>query len=759
MRAAASIALPRDMLRAFVRSGRHPADEIEGVFLGASSRSRHYKVQWNTSPSVVVLEYACQHKLFRRRQQASADDGDAQPMNSLHPSPLSNIISNSRHGTRDGDGDGGDGGGDEDDEDEDDEDGGDDDGDSDDDNEGDINDAGTLVVGQGISTRCWRRDVTLDAIDPRSATSILPFPPRFSTPPSSSMPIDYFRAMFPPELASSIMRWTNDNVANPAVNKNKVQPVTAESFWRFIGIIYGFTTLPAGSINKYWRTEAAIICSPAHDFAKNLGMTQRRWWGIFSMLQFWAPAEANAQPDPWRRVRYLIEAFNDHYAVAFAPGHKITVDESMSRWLGYDHSIGSPPSKTKMKSKPEGVGFMIKTAADSASRVIIRLDLQETTDLMKKKEFFSPTVPLHTACTLRLVRPWRGTNRIVLGDSWFASVSTATELLRSGLYFVGLVKSNSSGFPKGWLQMHAFSDDSPRGAVQVLHSDIRLAEGATPQRMIALGWNEPKKRHGKSLKPKVFVATATSGAPETPWTRPRNVRTESGYEWTSIAVPQPQLVKEYFEAANAIDVANQYRQFSLNIETVWKTQNWPLRLFQTVLGVIMTNAFLAYRYFQGRSGSPLLTFEEFLGNIVNSLCRGDDSAAAEIATFLGKRRRRRSSASSFGEGNGDGDGNDDDDDANAGEGDGAGGDGEDDDNTQSGMPPARGDHRAIPVKGIPNGPAHGHCRLCPPSKKLACYYCPDCTKITDARKDYFFLCGPKSTRSCMFQHLEQSMKK
>ena len=49
---------------------------------------------------------------------------------------------------------------------------------------------------------------------------------------------------------------------------------------------------------------------------------------------------------------------------------------------------------------------------------------------------------------MRLVQPWAGSGRIVVGDSWFGSLRTAVALRRMGLYTVANVKTASKGFPK-----------------------------------------------------------------------------------------------------------------------------------------------------------------------------------------------------------------------------------------------------------------------------------------------------------------------
>ena len=51
-----------------------------------------------------------------------------------------------------------------------------------------------------------------------------------------------------------------------------------------------------------------------------------------------------------------------------------------------------------------------------------------------------------------LTEPWYHTHRLVCVDSYFSSVSTAKELMRLGVRFIGVVKTASKQFPMACLQ-------------------------------------------------------------------------------------------------------------------------------------------------------------------------------------------------------------------------------------------------------------------------------------------------------------------
>ena len=51
-----------------------------------------------------------------------------------------------------------------------------------------------------------------------------------------------------------------------------------------------------------------------------------------------------------------------------------------------------------------------------------------------------------------LVRPWGNTDRVVVADSYFASVESALKLKSLGLRFIGVVKTAIKGYPMAYLQ-------------------------------------------------------------------------------------------------------------------------------------------------------------------------------------------------------------------------------------------------------------------------------------------------------------------
>ncbi len=90
----------------------------------------------------------------------------------------------------------------------------------------------------------------------------------------------------------------------------------------------------------------------------------------------------------------------------------------------------------------------MKTCACSDSGLCINAELTEGKVRDAEKEY-RDEVGQSTAVTLRLCKPWSGTGRCVIADSFFGSCQTAEWLMDElGLHSILAVKTGHRGFPK-----------------------------------------------------------------------------------------------------------------------------------------------------------------------------------------------------------------------------------------------------------------------------------------------------------------------
>lgn len=128
---------------------------------------------------------------------------------------------------------------------------------------------------------------------------------------------------------------------------------------------------------------------------------------------------------------------------AWNPGTYMILDESMIFWVGT-----GDVHLTLIPRKPTPLGIMLKTIVCGHSGVLLGAEICEAADVMATKEYVS-TWGATCATTLRLMSPFAGKGRILLGDAWFGSIRTAWSLKTlMGTYFIGVVKNSSKGYPK-----------------------------------------------------------------------------------------------------------------------------------------------------------------------------------------------------------------------------------------------------------------------------------------------------------------------
>ena len=185
--------------------------------------------------------------------------------------------------------------------------------------------------------------------------------------------------------------------------------------------------------------------------------------------------------------------------------------------------------------------------------------------------------PLVLSCGLACVRkPWKGTNRIVVGDSWFAGLKTLRALKKEhGLYFVGMVKTNTSGFPKKWLQ------DSC-GTTRGDYVSALTEEGDA----FAIGHND------KCVK--TLIANCSTTLIGKPARKKRH--DPKGKRLPDRLIPTPMVENEYYEAMPAVDINNHKRQGGIAVESALRLHGpdaWWRRVFACVLGTSETNAQMA----------------------------------------------------------------------------------------------------------------------------------------------------------------------
>ncbi|XP_051167804.1 uncharacterized protein LOC127285709 [Leptopilina boulardi] len=396
--------------------------------------------------------------------------------------------------------------------------------------------------------------------------------------------IDYWMLFFPSEDIDLILQCTNANL------RDKRKIITKGEFYKTIGIMYAMTVNVLHSRRDYWSTQDNLFPAPA--FGKRFGQGYHRFEEILNSMAFSIPAHENN--DKWKLVRPFIEMTVSKCRDVFSPGYKITVDESMFAWYGkglHGTKEGGMPAVIKIKRKPKGVGCECKTLADVQTGIMIGIEINEGKEVMKDK-LWQKEFGAGTATTLRLTQPWFGTGRIVVGDSWFASVKTAIELRKQGLYFLGIVKTATKMYPMTEAKARCPKKSGKKAVATATVNGTDLT---------CVAWKDKK----------VFTFIGSCGTTLNGEPAKKNRIDADGNVAIKI-VPRPKIVEEYFDGAPAIDIHNHIRQSGLALENSWSTQQWHHRMFASLFGIIEANAYLAFKFFKKEKSLKHSTFVEAL---------------------------------------------------------------------------------------------------------------------------------------------------
>jgi hypothetical protein len=408
----------------------------------------------------------------------------------------------------------------------------------------------------------------------------------------------YFYLFYPTNTIKETLKFTNEKL-----QKTKKKKIDEGDFYRWLGLRLLMTYEPLeGPIRMYWETSKQP--NQAHtprDFAQ-YGMSRHTFENILTALSF--TDESVFSVDNWRNIRPIIDGFNKRRLDVVSPGEILVVDECMSAWDGINFTFchSALPHQTKIIRKPVSKGTEIKAIADGQTGILLGLDIMEGKEKQHLKRYHDQYGE-GTAIVLRLSEPYKSSGRTVVADSAFASVKTLIQVENHlGLYFMGMVKTATKEYPMKALKEWSGTLPS-RGSFKVFKSK-------TPKEndFYAMCWADKK--------PKTLISNRGTTLQGRPSVRTRHKKIiDNGIESTiryEISVPRPEMVELFYSRFSAIDVHDHYRHGSLRLEREWLTKKWWHRIFDTVFGMVLTDAYLAYRYVETENNnSTIVDFSTF----------------------------------------------------------------------------------------------------------------------------------------------------
>ena len=258
----------------------------------------------------------------------------------------------------------------------------------------------------------------------------------------------------------------------------------------------------------------------------------------------------------------------------------------MSRW----HGLGGEwidiglPMHIAIDRKLEN-GCEIQDAACGKSGIVIWLILVKTaTEQAANSIHEDEDGMLHgTKVLAELVSSWAHADRIVCGDSRFASVGAAEALKALGLCFVGVVKTATKRFPLGHLSNLELENRGGR------HRLVVKGDDGEPK-LLAFAWMDRGRR--------CFIASGSSlvEGEHCVQDRWRQVDQEENAdpERVESTVPQPKAAEVCCSACQSVDQHNRLRQATLKTETKIQTKQWDKRVDVSIFAMCVVDTWLAW---------------------------------------------------------------------------------------------------------------------------------------------------------------------
>ena len=241
-----------------------------------------------------------------------------------------------------------------------------------------------------------------------------------------------------------------------------------------------------------------------------------------------------------------------------------------------------------VRRKPEPLGAEMKNIGCALSGMLLFMEIVRGRAEVVKPKYYGGAGTAACAQTMRLAEKWFGTGRVVAGDSWFASVLTAVEMLKNGLHFIGDIKTGTKGCPMDEIKAATGAEN---GAWATMTSSATVGGEQKPMYTVS-------HRRGESMH--VFVATCGTtldGKAHMAYFEDDEHRASGEITEYEITRKAPKVLNDFPEAQPLVDRHNRYRQHLLAMEKRFVTTNFSFRFFTSMLGTLFVNVFMAHRHF------------------------------------------------------------------------------------------------------------------------------------------------------------------
>jgi hypothetical protein len=378
----------------------------------------------------------------------------------------------------------------------------------------------------------------------------------------------FWQAFFPVEFASDIIIPLTNQAATAAGAWAFDNMLTEGEFYLYIGLLfYMLCNRIGGPRKEYWYRDGNDVFPPA-----DLGrfMSSKRFEAITQHLTLGDNLNPN---DKLRHWRPWLTAVRNKFSSAILPGDMLVADESMIENKNFQNA----DCITYIPRKPSPWGHELWTLVDCRSGILLFFILNEGA-AANRANAAACAMGLTAWVTCELVRKWAHSNRLLFIDSWFQSVKTAIELLRMGIFSIGIVKTAHKDYPRQRLQRRC---EDVAGALAAAWHYVQDVS----KYIYAIQWRSSSHHKLTMLVSAGSVARAA----------------KDYIQRSGLRVAQPVVAFLWYTYYGGVDAFNHIKvgkgkEGVEHVMRVHKRPNFPL--FTGLLSMIEANMYLAAKHFQ-----------------------------------------------------------------------------------------------------------------------------------------------------------------
>ncbi|XP_043469674.1 piggyBac transposable element-derived protein 4-like [Leptopilina heterotoma] len=371
---------------------------------------------------------------------------------------------------------------------------------------------------------------------------------------SECKPIDIFKYFYSLDVMEMICAMTNIyhsskldllNESNILKGNSRIlswKNISVSELYTYYGLVILMGLIKKPSYEMYWSNDPLLFTPVFGQY-----MSLKRFQAISRYLHY----SEDESIDKLRKIRPLFEMMIEKFKIAYRPGEKISIDESLLKFKG------RLSFKQCNLSKRSRFGIKIYKCCDSVNGYIYNASVY----IGKDPEDESKMIGISGKVVMKLLDDLNGQGRILFIDNWYSSPTLFAKLYEQKNNVIGTVRTNRKKMPitKG-MKLNKLA----RNTVVTFHSN----------NLLVVIWKDKK------------VVTMLSTLPGSEF-----IETGRTDHKTGQAIKKPKVVAIYNSNMGGVDKCDQIIK---PYEVQRKTYRWYQKVALNLLDMAIFNANIVY---------------------------------------------------------------------------------------------------------------------------------------------------------------------